>query len=97
MRAACWPGLKSRREKNHRGALVHMRELVAEAGRDPQGLRRGDAHRLTKGLEQAAAEMSEWHELGVSHASLNTMYAGLEWPTGHIDALRRFAKMYRED
>jgi hypothetical protein len=33
----------------------------------------------------------------VPRASMNTVPAGLEWPTGHVDALRRFAKMYRED
>ncbi|MFN2465766.1 MAG: LLM class F420-dependent oxidoreductase [Candidatus Dormibacteria bacterium] len=83
-------------EKDPPGALQRVRELVAAGGRDPQQFGVDVRLTITSGLEKTAAEMSEWHDRGVSHASVNTMGAGLSWPAGHIDTLRRFTELYRE-
>jgi probable F420-dependent oxidoreductase len=84
-------------EADPHAALVRMRELVAEAGRDPESF--GVEVRLSvrKGVAPALEHASEWRELGCSHASVNTMGAGLEWPAGHLAALREFREGYRED
>ena len=84
-------------EKDPRGALAHVRELVAEAGRDAGDFGVEVRFAITDGLEKTAEEMTEWHALGISHATVNTMRAGLEWPGGHIEALRRLREVYRED
>lgn len=84
-------------EKDPHGALAGMRALVAAAGRDPATFGIEVRVGIAEGLEKTSTEMSEWHELGASHATVNTMRAGLEWPGGHIDALRRFTELYRED
>ena len=81
-------------EKDPRQALVDMRAMVAEAGRDAGTFGTEVRFSISDGLEQSAAAMSEWRELGISHATLNTMGAGLDWPGGHVEALRRFAALY---
>ena len=84
-------------ELDPKAAVVEMRQMVADARRDPDDFGVDIRLSLADGVEMVATEMSEWHDLGVSHATLNTMRAGLSWPDGHIDALRRFATAYRED
>ncbi|MDQ6746733.1 MAG: LLM class F420-dependent oxidoreductase [Candidatus Dormibacteraeota bacterium] len=81
-------------EKDPRAALLHVRELVTAAGRDPGTFGVDVRLGIADGLEKTASDMSEWQELGVSHASVMTMGAGLGWPAGHIDALRRFTELY---
>ena len=84
-------------ENDPRAALVEVREMVAAAGRNAREFGVEVRFTITKGLGQTAAEISEWDELGISHASINTMGAGLAWPGGHIDALRRFTTLYRKE
>ncbi len=83
-------------EKDPKGALSQMKELVQEAGRSPKDFGIEVRFSITDGLEQAAQEMSDWHELGITHATVNTMGAGLEWPRGHVEALRQMTDAYRE-
>ena len=84
-------------EKDARGALAEMRQLVADAGRATQDFGIEVRFGLDDGPEKTASDISEWHELGISHATINTMRGGLAWPDGHVDALRRFSEVYRED
>ncbi|HEV1997971.1 MAG TPA: LLM class F420-dependent oxidoreductase [Candidatus Dormibacteraeota bacterium] len=84
-------------EEAPRGALLQVRQMVADAGRDPSAFGIEVRVPVTGGLGEAAAEMAGWHQLGISHATVNTMGAGLAWPNGHIDALRRFTEVYSEN
>lgn len=84
-------------EQDPRAAVVEMKELVAAAGRSPKDFGIDIRLSLSHGIEDVAGQIPEWHDLGVSHATINTMRAGLRWPDGHIDALRLFAAAYRED
>jgi probable F420-dependent oxidoreductase len=70
-------------------ALEQMRALLADAGRDPSTFGIEARVGLGKGVDLAAALAQEWRQRGVSHLAVNTMRAGLEWPSGHIDALRQ--------
>jgi probable F420-dependent oxidoreductase len=82
-------------EKDPRGALSRVRELVVDAGRSPSDFGVEVRFAVTDGLEKAAEEVSEWRLLGISHATVNTMHGGLRWPGGHLEALRRFSELYR--
>lgn len=84
-------------EKDPRAALVEVRQMVVDAGRNPGDFGVEVRVRVAGGVDQTAAEVAEWQELEISHATINTMGAGLEWPQGHIDTLRRFTEVYRED
>ena len=84
-------------ESDPKAALIHMRELVAEAGRSPRGFGVEVRFGITEGVEKTAETVSEWQALGISHATINTMGTGLSWPSGHIDALGRFTRVHRED
>jgi len=84
-------------EKDPRAALREVRELVNAAGRNPMEFGVEVRFTITEDLEHTAGEVSEWHQLGISHATINTMGAGLAWPDGHVDALRRFTALYHQD
>jgi hypothetical protein len=42
------------------------------------------------GVEKSLTAAARWEELGVTHLTVDTMRAGLEFPQGHIEALRQF-------
>ncbi len=66
---------------------------LKEAGRDPKSFPL--EARLPYGEGKAEtwrALMREWQDLGVSWFSLNAMGAGLDSPTAHINAVRKFAE-----
>jgi probable F420-dependent oxidoreductase len=84
-------------EKDPRGALEAVRRMVADAGRNPGDFGVEVRFSLGDGLDQTLAGLAEWRGLGISHASINTMRADLEWPAGHIAALRGLREAYRED
>ncbi|MDT8307121.1 MAG: hypothetical protein RRC07_14415, partial [Anaerolineae bacterium] len=46
----------------------------------------GDAARWRQTID-------EWQTAGATHLSVNTMYAGLDGPQTHIEALRQFAEV----
>ena len=77
-------------EKDPESAPQEMRTYVEEAGRDASDFGIDVRVGLRNGVEQALAAAARWEELGVTHFTVNTMRAGLEFPQGHIDALRRF-------
>jgi probable F420-dependent oxidoreductase len=73
-------------------ALEQMRGLLAEAGRDLSTFGIETRVGVHGGIERATALADDWRQRGVSHLAVNTMRAGLEWPAGHIEALRQFHK-----
>jgi probable F420-dependent oxidoreductase len=77
-------------EKDPESAPQEMRTYVEEAGRDPSDFGIDVRVGVRNGVEEALAAAARWEELGVTHFTVNTMRAGLEFPRGHIDALRRF-------
>lgn len=82
-----------RRVADARPALDRLQRYLVEEGRvwDEFGLE----PRLLYGdgdPDRWAAIMDEWRHAGATHLSLNTMYAGLEEPQQHMDALRHFAQ-----
>ncbi|MCG8546229.1 MAG: LLM class F420-dependent oxidoreductase [Alphaproteobacteria bacterium] len=66
-------------------------ESARDEGRDPAALGIDTTlHIGAEGPQAWAARVEEWRALGASHVTLRTMYAGLETPDDHIDAMRRF-------
>ena len=69
------------------------RGAAEQAGRDPDALGiDGTIHIGDRTPEEAARELSRWESLGVSHATVRTMYSGFETVAEHLEALRRFRK-----
>jgi len=76
-----------------RAMIEKIRDYAKEAGRDPQAI--GIDGRVSYGAGEPDAwrkELEAWSTLGATHVSFNTMKAGLESPSAHIEALRRFAR-----
>jgi probable F420-dependent oxidoreductase len=73
-------------------ALIGMiRTYAKEAGRDPSQI--GIEGRISHGQGSPDAwlkELQAWKTLGATHVSFNTMKAGLNSASAHIEALRRF-------
>lgn len=77
-----------------RTMIEKVRSFVKEAGRDPNEI--GIEGRISYGSGEPEAwinELRAWQSLGASHASLNTMKAGLQSPSAHIEAMRKFSKI----
>jgi probable F420-dependent oxidoreductase len=76
-----------------RAVIEKIRAYAKEAGRDPNLL--GIEGRISYGQGSPEAwlrELEAWKKLGATHVSLNTMKAGLNSPSAHIEAIRRFRK-----
>jgi probable F420-dependent oxidoreductase len=76
-----------------RTMIEAVRKYAEEAGRDPSAI--GIEGRIGYGegsSESWLKEIEAWKKLGATHVSLNTMKAGLESPSAHIDAIRRFQR-----
>jgi probable F420-dependent oxidoreductase len=76
-----------------RAAIDKIRSYAREAGRDPNQI--GIEGRISYGQgspEVWLKEFEAWKKLGATHVSLNTMKAGLNSPSAHIEAIRRFQK-----
>ncbi len=81
-------------DDNCRAAIEKVRAYAREAGRDPSRI--GIEGRISHGQnseETWRKELEAWKTLGATHASFNTMKAGLGSPRAHLDAIRRFAKI----
>jgi len=75
-----------------RAAIQKIRGYAKEAGRDLSAI--GIEGRISYGQgapEIWMKELQAWKSLGATHGSLNTMKAGLNSPSAHIEALRRFS------
>jgi len=42
------------------------------------------------------ASVIAWRDIGATHLSVNTRSAGLSFPEGHIEAIRRFKDVLEE-
>lgn len=72
--------------------IHHIRTYVREEGRDPEEF--GIEARVSlmdKTPDVWRQEFEGWRDLGATHISVNTMRMGLQRPSEHIDAIRRFA------
>ncbi len=77
-----------------RQMMEKIRSLAKDAGRNPDAI--GVEGRVSFGTglpETWSKELQAWQSLGVTHVSLNTMKAGLNSPSAHIEAMRRFSKV----
>lgn len=81
-------------DENCRAAIEKIRAYTREAGRDPSRI--GIEGRISHGQKSEETwrkELEAWRSLGATHASFNTMKAGLNSPTAHLEAIRRFAEV----
>ncbi len=88
-----WFPLMSPDEKC-RAVIEKIHGYAREAGRNPNQI--GIEGRISHGQSSEEAwrkELEAWKSLGATHASFNTMKAGLPSPAGHIEAIRRFSKI----
>lgn len=75
-----------------RAAIEKIHRYAEEAGRNPRHI--GIEGRIPYGQgapETWLKDLQAWNNLGATHASFNTMKAGLKTPSAHIDAIRRFS------
>ena len=80
-----------RADDEGRATVAKIHGYAREAGRNPSGI--GIECRIElspRSPEEAAQEVVAWKGVGATHVQLTTMRAGLRWPDGHIDAIRRF-------
>ena len=74
-----------------RSMLGRLREYTREAGRDPDDIGIDGPIRIAgRSQEEWVLDAAGWRDLGATHLSVNTRNAGLSFPDGHIDAIRRF-------
>ena len=77
-----------------RALIDKIHSYAKEAGRNPNAI--GVEGRISYGQGSPDAwtkELQAWQQLGATHVSFNTMKAGLNSPSAHIEALRRFSKV----
>lgn len=77
-----------------RALIEKIRGFAKDAGRNPDTI--GIEGRISYGKgapETWRQELAAWKNLGASHASFNTMKAGLNSASAHIEAMRRFNKV----
>lgn len=72
--------------------IQRLRRYSEEAGRDPSTIGLDCRANLSDGMTGAIAMAEQWRELGATHISFNTMDAGLQHPSEHIDAIRGFSE-----
>ncbi len=77
--------------------LARMRQYAREAGRDPASIGvEGRAGAADGGPDEWADRAQRWQALGATHLGFNTMGAGFDSPSQHIDAIHRFMEAARE-
>jgi probable F420-dependent oxidoreductase len=77
-----------------RAAIERIHTYARQAGRDPRDIGIEGRLHVGKGDPQAwAKDLQAWKALGASHASLNTMKAGLSSPSAHLEAVRKFGEI----
>lgn len=77
-----------------RAMIEKIRDGAKQAGREPLSI--GIEGRIAYGqgaTEEWRRDLEAWQNLGATHVSFNTMKAGLQTPSAHIEAIRRFAKV----
>ena len=77
-----------------RQMIEKIRSLAKDAGRNPDAIGVEGRVSFGTGLPEAwLKELQAWQSLGATHVSFNTMKAGLNSPSAHIEAMRRFSKV----
>lgn len=70
--------------------VARAREAARQAGRDPAAVGLQGAVLMRAGEPDIWREdLAAWRSIGATHVMVNTMGAGFETPSAHIDALRR--------
>jgi probable F420-dependent oxidoreductase len=80
-----------------RTMIDKIRSYAKEASRNPDAI--GIEGRISYGQGSPEAwrkDLEAWKNLGATHISFNTMKAGLNSPSAHIEAIRRFSKVVAE-
>jgi probable F420-dependent oxidoreductase len=80
-----------------RAAIEKIATYAREAGRDPKRI--GIEGRMTISAESAETwqeQIEAWKEVGATHLSVNTMNAGFNKPSAHIDAIRNFREATKQ-
>ena len=80
-----------RPDERGRETLQRLFTYAREAGRNPASIGiEGRAGIATGGPDDWARAVEAWQQMGATHLGVNTMGAGLDSPTKHIEAIRRF-------
>ena len=77
-------------EKDPDSLPQQMRTYVEEAGRDPLAFGIDVRVGVRDGIDKALSVAARWQGLGVTHLTVDTQRAGLEFPGGHLEMLHRF-------
>ena len=80
-----------RPDESGRATLSRLHSYAREAGRDPSDIGIDGPIRIaSRSEEEWTLDAAAWRDIGATHLSVNTRNAGLSFPDGHIDAIRRF-------
>lgn len=81
-----------------RELLNRFFEYARRAGRDPSSLSISVRVNAARTAPDAwAATAAAWKDLGATHVAINTMRAGFRSPAEHIDAIRRFMELMKQE
>ncbi len=76
-----------------RAMIDKIRVYTRDAGRESDAIGIEGRIAYDQGSTEAwQKELEAWQDLGATHVSFNTMKAGLNSPSAHIEAIRRFAR-----
>ena len=76
-----------------RAVIDKIRVYTRDAGRESDAIGIEGRIAYDQGSTEAwQKELEAWQDLGATHLSFNTMKAGLNSPSAHIEAIRRFAR-----
>lgn len=77
-----------------RARVAKMQEYAKEAGRDPASIGMEGRLNVSDGdPEFWQARAAAWQALGATHISVNTMGAGLQSPSDHINTIQQFKEV----
>jgi alkanesulfonate monooxygenase SsuD/methylene tetrahydromethanopterin reductase-like flavin-dependent oxidoreductase (luciferase family) len=78
-------------DEQMRQNLDRLRGYIQEAGRDPDSVGIEARINASDGGPDEWARLTEgWRQLGATHISINTMNAGFQSPSEHMQAIRRY-------
>lgn len=77
-----------------RQMIEKIRSFAKDAGRNPDAIGVEGRVSYGTGLPEAwSKDLQAWQSLGATHVSFNTMKAGLNSASAHIEAMRRFSNV----
>lgn len=80
-----------RPDESGRAILGRLHTYIREAGRDPADIGVGGSVTTAgRSTEEWIEDAIAWRDLGATHLSFSTRGAGLSFPEGHIDTVKRF-------